>query len=457
MVTLIKGGRVIDPSTKTDEVMDILIKDEVIVARGANLLEELESVSDLNKMDGVEDASIIVDDLNELFISVDDVDEIIEADNQYVMPGLIDLHVHLREPGFEHKETIETGTKAMAKGGFTSVCPMPNTKPATDCVEVVKYIVDKAKEVSPINVLPVGAITIGQYGKEITDIAAMKEAGIYAISEDGKSVMNSGIYREAMKEAARLGIPVLAHCEDINLVCGGAMNAGKKAEALGIKGISNAVEDIITARDIMLAKETGATLHLCHCSTEDSVRMIKEAKAEGLKVTGEVCPHHFTLCEDDIVEDDSNYKMNPPIRSRQDLEALIKGIGDDTFDAISTDHAPHHADEKAKGMATAPFGIVGSETAVELTMTELVHKGVITPYQMAEKMSYNPACILGIDKGSLNVGKVADITIIDPEREHVIRTSEFISLGKNTPFDGYRAKGVVVRTIVAGKTVYSLD
>lgn len=425
MTTLIKSGRLIDPATKTDTIMDIVIKDGVVEQRG----EALE---------------------------IENADEVIYASGCYVMPGLIDLHVHLREPGFEHKETIETGTKAMAKGGFTSVCPMPNTKPATDCVEVVKYIVDKAKEVSPINVLPVGAITIGQAGKEITDIAAMREAGIYAISEDGKSVMDSGIYREAMKEAARLGIPVLAHCEDINLVQGGAMNAGKRADELGIKGISNAVEDIITARDIMIAKETGATLHLCHCSTKDSVRMIREAKEEGLKVTGEVCPHHFTLCEEDIKEDDSNYKMNPPVRGREDLEALIEGLHNDTFDAISTDHAPHHADEKAKGMATAPFGIVGSETAVELTMTELVHKNVITPYQMAEKMSYNPARILGIDKGSLEVGKIADITLIDPEREHVIKAEEFISKGKNTPFEGYKAKGVVVRTIVAGKTVYAL-
>ncbi len=423
MKTLIKNGRVIDPATKTDAILDILVEDGVIAMRG--------------------------DKLNE-----NDADEIIDATGHYVMPGLIDLHVHLREPGFEHKETIETGTKAMAKGGFTTVCPMPNTKPATDCVEVVKYIVDKAKEVSPINVLPVGAITIGQAGKEMTDIAAMKEAGIYAISEDGKSVMDSGIYREAMREAARLDIPVLAHCEDINLVQGGAMNAGKRAEELGIKGISNAVEDIITARDIMIAKETGARLHLCHCSTEDSVRMIKEAKAEGLPVTGEVCPHHFTLCEEDIKEDDSNYKMNPPVRGRVDLEALIAGLHDDTFDAISTDHAPHHADEKAKGMASAPFGIVGSETAVELTMTELVHKGVITPYQMAEKMSYHPARIIGFDRGSLEVGKVADITIIDPDREHIIDATEFVSKGKNTPFNGYKSKGVVVRTMVAGKTVY---
>ncbi len=423
MTTLIKGGRLIDPATQTDKVMDILVKDGVVAERGENL-------------------------------STQTADEVIDANGYYVMPGLIDLHVHLREPGFEHKETIETGTKAMAKGGFTSVCPMPNTKPATDCVEVVKYIVDKAKEVSPINVFPVGAITIGQAGKEITDIAAMREAGIYAISEDGKSVMDSGIYREAMKEAARLGIPVLAHCEDINLVQGGAMNAGKRAEELGIKGISNAVEDIITARDIMIAKETGARLHLCHCSTKDSVRMIKEAKKEGLKVTGEVCPHHFTLCEEDIKEDDSNYKMNPPVRGREDLEALIEGLHDDTFDAISTDHAPHHADEKAKGMATAPFGIVGSEPAGVVTMTELVHKGVLTPYQMAEKMSYNPARILGIDRGSLEVGRIADITIIDPEREHIIKAEEFVSKGKNTPFEGYKSKGIVVRTIVAGKTVY---
>lgn len=426
MTTLIKGGRLIDPATKTDKVMDIIVKDGIVTERGENL-------------------------------AASDVDEVVDAAGCYVLPGLIDLHVHLREPGFEHKETIETGTKAMAKGGFTSVCPMPNTKPATDCAEVVKYIVDKAKEVSPINVLPVGAITLGQAGKEITDIKAMKEAGIYAISEDGKSVMDSGIYREAMKEAARLGIPVFAHCEDINLVQGGAMNAGKRADELGIKGITNAVEDIITARDIMIAKETGATLHLCHCSTKDSVRMIREAKAEGLKVTGEVCPHHFTLCEEDIKVDDANYKMNPPVRGREDLEALIEGLHDDTFDAISTDHAPHHTDEKAKGMAAAPFGIVGSETAVELTMTELVHKGVLTLYQMAEKMSYNPARILGIDKGSLEVGRVADITIIDPEREHIIKAEEFVSKGKNTPFEGYRSKGVVVRTIVAGKTVYAAD
>lgn len=422
---LIKGGRVINPADNTDEVRDLIIENGII-------LKSSKSVKDLT-----------------------DVDNIIDAEGMLVMPGLIDLHVHLREPGFEHKETIETGTKAAARGGFTGVCPMPNTNPATDCKEVVEYIVNKAAEVSPVNVYPVGAVTIGQAGRENTNIEEMKEAGIFAISEDGKSVMNSGIYRKAMKEAARLNIPVFAHCEDINLVEGGAINAGKKAQELGVKGITNAVEDIITARDIMLSGETGARLHLCHCSTKDSVEMVRKAKAEGLKVTAEVCPHHFTLCEEDIVSDDANYKMNPPVRSREDLEALRRGLKEGVFDVIATDHAPHHADEKARGIAKAPFGIVGSETAVALTITELVDKGVITFMEMAEKMSYNPARILGIDKGDISEGKVADIVIIDPEAEYAIDVNEFASKGRNTPFNGRKVKGRVVKTIVAGDIVYS--
>lgn len=424
MKTLIKGGRVINPATNTDEVRDLLIENGIVV-------KSCKEICDLTE-----------------------IDEIIDGTGCFVMPGLIDLHVHLREPGYEHKETIETGTKAAAKGGFTSVCPMPNTNPATDSPEVVAYVVNKAREVSPINVLPVGAVTLGQTGKEVTDIEAMKEAGIFAISEDGKSVMNSAIYRKAMKEAARLNIPVFAHCEDINLVEGGAINAGKKAEELGIKGITNSVEDVITARDIMLAKETGAKLHLCHCSTKDSVEMVRLARADGMNLSAEVCPHHFTLCEEDIKQDDANYKMNPPVRTREDMEALIKGLKDDVFQVIATDHAPHHQDEKAKGIAKAPFGIVGSETAVPLTMTELVNKGIITPMDMAKKMSYNPAKILGIDKGDISEGKVADIVVIDPNIEYTIDTSEFVSMGKNTPFNGKKVKGKVIRTIVAGNTVY---
>ena len=384
MTTLIKSGRVINPAKNQDEICDLLVENGIITKCDKNIEGSF--------------------------------DEVINADGLLVMPGLIDLHVHLREPGFEYKETIETGSKAAAKGGYTSICAMPNTKPAVDSVETVKYIKEKAKEVSPINVLIVGAVTKEQAGKELSDIRGMKQEGICAISEDGKSVMNSGIYREAMKLAKELNIPVMAHCEDINMVCGGALNMGKKAEELGVKGISNAVEDVIAARDILIAKETGARLHLCHCSTVDSERMVREAKEEGLLVTAEVCPHHFTLCEDDITANDANYKMNPPVRSKKDLEALRAGLKNDVFDVISTDHAPHSAEEKSRSIDKAPFGIVGSETAVALTMTELVHTGIINYMQMAAKMSYNPAKVLGIDKGTLNVGAIADITIIDPEK-----------------------------------------
>lgn len=424
MTTLIKSGRVINPAKNQDEICDLLVENGIITKCDKNIEGSF--------------------------------DEVINAEGLLVMPGLIDLHVHLREPGFEYKETIETGSKAAAKGGYTSICAMPNTKPAVDSVETVKYIKEKAKEVSPINVLIVGAVTKEQAGKELSDIRGMKQEGICAISEDGKSVMNSGIYREAMKLAKELNIPVMAHCEDINMVCGGALNMGKKAEELGVKGISNAVEDVIAARDILIAKETGARLHLCHCSTVDSERMVREAKAEGLLVTAEVCPHHFTLCEDDITANDANYKMNPPVRSKKDLEALRAGLKNDVFDVISTDHAPHSAEEKSRSIDKAPFGIVGSETAVALTMTELVHTGIINYMQMAAKMSYNPAKVLGIDKGTLNVGAIADITIIDPEKEYTINTEDFVSKGKNTPFNGYKAKGIVVRTIVSGKTVYKI-
>ena len=424
MTTLIKSGRVINPAKNQDEICDLLVENGIITKCDKNIEGSF--------------------------------DEVINADGLLVMPGLIDLHVHLREPGFEYKETIETGSKAAAKGGYTSICAMPNTKPAVDSVETVKYIKEKAKEVSPINVLIVGAVTKEQAGKELSDIRGMKQEGICAMSEDGKSVMNSGIYREAMKLAKELNIPVMAHCEDINMVCGGALNMGKKAEELGVKGISNAVEDVIAARDILIAKETGARLHLCHCSTVDSERMVREAKEEGLLVTAEVCPHHFTLCEDDITANDANYKMNPPVRSKKDLEALRAGLKNDVFDVISTDHAPHSAEEKSRSIDKAPFGIVGSETAVALTMTELVHTGIINYMQMAAKMSYNPAKVLGIDKGTLNVGAIADITIIDPEKEYTINAEDFVSKGKNTPFNGYKAKGMVVRTIVSGKTVYKI-
>ena len=382
-------------------------------------------------------------------------DTVIDAAGCYVMPGLIDLHVHFRDPGLTYKEDIETGSKAAAKGGFTTVCCMPNTKPVVDNVDTVKYIIEKGKKVGLTNVLPVGAVTKNMAGVEITDVEELKKAGICAISEDGKSVMNSGVYRKAMKNAAKANVPVLAHCEDINLVEGGVINLGDKSSELGVKGISNAVEDVIAMRDIMLAKETGATLHLCHCSTKDSVEMVKRAKEEGIKVTAEVCPHHFSMCSDDITSNDGNFKMNPPLRAREDMEALIKGLQDDIMDVISTDHAPHSAEEKAKDLEHAPFGIVGLETSVALTVTNLVKKGYLTPMQMAAKMSYNPAKVLGIPKGALDEGKIADITIIDPNKEYTIDVNTFESKGKNTPFDGYKVSGEVEYTILNGKVVYS--
>lgn len=423
MTILIKNGRLINPSEKLDKVMDIFVEDGIIKEKAESIEKQ--------------------------------ADTVIDATGCYVMPGLIDLHVHFRDPGLTYKEDIETGSKAAAKGGFTTVCCMPNTKPVVDNVETVKYIIEKGEKTGLTNVLPVGAVTKNMAGVEITDVEELKKAGICAISEDGKSVMNSGVYRKAMKNAAKANVPVLAHCEDINLVEGGVINLGDKSSELGVKGISNAVEDVIAMRDIMLAKETGATLHLCHCSTKDSVEMVKRAKEEGIKVTAEVCPHHFSMCSDDITSNDGNFKMNPPLRAREDMEALIKGLQDDIMDVISTDHAPHSAEEKAKDLEHAPFGIVGLETSVALTVTNLVKKGYLTPMQMAAKMSYNPAKVLGIPKGTLDEGKIADITIIDPNKEYTIDVNTFESKGKNTPFDGYKVSGEVEYTILNGKVVYS--
>lgn len=422
MSILIKNGRMIDPDTKRDGKFDVFIKDGKILKIGEKITEKAE--------------------------------EVIDAAGCYVMPGLIDMHVHLRDPGLTYKESVETGARAAAKGGITTVVAMPNTKPVTDDRERVGYVMHKGEMVAPINVLQTGTVTKGMAGKEVTDIAGMAEAGAPAITEDGKTVMDSGVYRDAMKEAKRVGIPVLAHCEDSNLVQGGVVNDDENMRALGLKGISNAVEDIIVARDIMLAAETGVHLHLCHCSTKGSVEMVRQAKAAGISVSAEVCPHHFTLSTDDIKTPDANYKMNPPLRTKEDVEALREGLKEGIMDVISTDHAPHSAEEKRQPIEKAPFGIVGLETSVALTMTELVDTGILTPMQMAEKMSYNPAKILGIDRGSLAEGKIADVTVIDPAAEYRIDASEFVSKGKNTPFDGRNVKGRVVATICGGKTVY---
>lgn len=422
MSILIKNGFVLDPATGTEEILNLYIEHDKIKKVGRNLRE--------------------------------DADQIIDASGKHVMPGFIDLHVHLREPGFEYKETIASGTKAAARGGYTTICPMPNTNPVMDSKDTVDAFLKKVEADGMVHVLPIGAITRGQEGNELADINQMVEAGIIGISEDGKSVMNTATYQEGMITAKSLGVPVFAHCEDKDLVQGGVINAGTKAEELELAGISNAVEDVIVARDIILAKETGVKLHLCHCSTKDSVKMIKLGKEEGIKITAEVCPHHFSISDEDIPNDDGNYKMNPPLRSKEDVKALIQGLQNGIIDVIATDHAPHSEEEKTGSFREAPFGIVGSETAYSLTMTNLVKTEYLTPMQMVEKMSYNPAKILGIDKGSLAVGKAADIVIADPDEEYIIDVNDFYSKGKNTPFNGKKVVGKVKMTIVSGKIVY---
>lgn len=425
MSLLIKNGRVINPATDTDGIMDLLIEGTRVVKAAKNIPEE--------------------------------ADQVIDAKGLCVAPGFIDLHVHLREPGFEYKETVKTGSRAAARGGYTSICPMPNTKPAIDSADMVKFIINKAKEDAIVHVLPVGAVTKGQQGQELADIAGMAEAGAVAISEDGKSVMNASLYRDAMKLAEENSLLVMAHCEDINLVNGGCVNAGPAAERLGVKGISNSVEDVITARDILLAKETKVSLHLCHCSTKDSVSFIRWGKEEGVKVTAEVCPHHFSMTCEEIPGNDANYKMNPPLRAKEDVEALREGLHDGVIDCISTDHAPHSAEEKKKPLESAPFGIVGSETAFSLSYTNLVKGGVLTLPELIKRMSTVPAKILGIDKGDISEGKTADIVLFDPEAEYVIDASEFASRGKNTPFGGRKVQGRVCMTIVDGKVVYDVS
>lgn len=423
MKVLIQNGYVLDPESKQEGKYDVLIQDDRIIQVAEHISEE--------------------------------ADRVIDASDCYVMPGFIDLHVHLRDPGLEYKETLETGGKAGARGGVTTLCAMPNTKPVTDSGDKVAKVHERAKNECPVNVIQIGAITVGQQGEELADIEGMAKAGCHAISEDGKSVMNASLYRKAMKIAKENNISIFAHCEDITMVEGGVMHADAKAKALGLKGITNAVEDVIVARDILLAKETGVRLHLCHCSTEDSVKLVAAAKEEGLPVTAEVCPHHFAMTTEDILEDDGNFKMNPPLRGKQDVEALKEGLKADIMDVIATDHAPHAEEEKNCSMTKAAFGIVGLETMASLTYTELVKTGILTPMQMAEKTSYNPAQILGLeDKGAIAEGKIADIVIFDPNVIYTIDKNTFLSKGKNTPFHGRQVQGDVRYTLVDGNVVY---
>ncbi len=435
---LIKNGIVVNPAADSVVKSDVLIAGDMVCEVAENIsIEHAENVKYENGISGEV--------------------KLIDAGGAYVMPGFVDLHVHFRDPGQTYKEDIETGAKAAAHGGVTTVCAMPNTNPAVDSLETLKYVLNKAEEKALINVRQVSAITKGMSNGELVDMRAMYEAGAVSFSEDGKSVMDINLYREAMKIASELGAVIMAHCEDKNLVNKGVLNQGVASEKYNVPGISNAVEDVITARDIFLAGETGAKLHLCHCSTEASVELVRMAKKLGYAVTAEVCPHHFTMCDADIDKADANYKMNPPLRTEKDVQALIKGLVDGTMDCISTDHAPHSAEEKAKDFVNAPFGITGLETSAALTYTALVKTGLMSILDMAKKMSYNPAKVIGIadKRGYIANGTVADIAIFDAEKEWIVDVDDMYSKSRNTPYIGKQLNGKVVATICNGNIVYN--
>lgn len=380
--------------------------------------------------------------------------KIIDAQGRMIAPGFIDLHVHLREPGGEKKETIETGTLAAARGGFTTVAAMPNTRPVPDSAEQLKWVNEKIRETAAVRVLPYASITIRELGQELTKFEELKAAGAFALTDDGVGVQSAGMMLEAMKRAAMLDLAVVAHCEDNTLINKGSLHEGKKSAELGINGIPSVCESVHIARDILLAEQAGCHYHVCHISTKESVRAVRDAKRYGINVTAEVTPHHLLLNEEDIPGNDANYKMNPPLRSKADQEALIEGLLDGTIDFIATDHAPHTSDEKAEGFGLAPFGIVGLETAFPLLYTHLVETRIISLKQLIDFLTVKPAAAFGLPYGEIKVGAVADIVLIDLEEKKEINPEEFLSKGKNTPFAGWSCKGWPVVTIAEGKIVW---
>jgi len=417
---LIKNGRLL---TETGfEITDILIEDGKIAAIGSEIST--------------------------------DAEQIIDAKGKLVAPGFVDLHVHLREPGGEKKETIASGTLAAAKGGFTTVAAMPNTRPVPDSKEQMEWLQKRIQETASVRVLPYASITVRELGQELTDFEGLKEAGAFALTDDGVGVQSAGMMLEAMKRAAKFDMAIVAHCEDNTLINKGSLHEGWKAAELGINGIPSVCESVHIARDILLAEEAGCHYHVCHISTKESVRAVRDAKRYGIKVTAEVTPHHLLLNEDDITGNDANYKMNPPLRSKADHEALIAGLLDGTIDFIATDHAPHTSEEKAEGIQLAPFGIVGLETAFPLLYTHLVKKDVMTLKQLVDFLTVKPAKTFGLSYGELKAGAPADIVLIDLDLEKQINPEEFLSKGKNTPFAGWKCKGWPVLTIAEGKIVW---
>lgn len=380
---------------------------------------------------------------------------VIDVSGCYILPGLIDMHTHLREPGYEHKETIHTGTKAAIHGGFTSLCCMPNTLPINDNATVTSFIIRKAYQEGFCKVYPIGAITKGQQGQELAEIGLMREAGAVAFSDDGRPVMNSLVMRRALEYSKTIDCPIISHAEDINLSANGLMNEGELSYSLGLAGIPKESEEIMVARDVLLARLTKGRLHIAHVSTKNSVNIIRRAKEEGIKITAETCPHYFSLTEDAIKDYDTNAKVNPPLRTLEDVEAIKDGLKDGTIDVIATDHAPHHKDEKLLEFDKAPFGISGLETAISLSLN-LVKEGVLSISDIVFKMSVNPSSILKLNAGNLKVGSDADLTILNTEKEFILTEDEILSKGKNTPLLGNKIKGKALFTIVRGK-VYNND
>jgi dihydroorotase len=426
MELLVKNGRVVDPETETDEALDILVVDGLVAGVGPRIEAPAARVIDASRL--------------------------------VVVPGLIDMHTHLREPGFEAKETIATGTRAAARGGFTAVCPMPNTDPVNDCPRVTREILAEAARSSPVNVFPIAAISKGSKGEELVDMAALIEAGAVAFSDDGQPVKNSRFMRRALEAARALGALVIDHCEDRGLAGDGVMHEGAASRRLRLPGIPGSAEAVMVARDLILAGELGARVHIAHLSTRGGVLALRTAKENRVAASAEVTPHHLLLTDASLEGGDANYKMNPPLRSREDVDALTEAVVSGLVDVLATDHAPHTAEEKGRGFKKAPFGIVGLETAVPLILDRLVQKKVMTLRRFVELFSANPARLLGLrQKGRIAVGADADLTLLNLAREVTVDRAAFVSKGRNTPFEGWKLRGSAVMTIVGGKVVYPFD
>ncbi len=419
---LIQGGRLVDPAQKIDGPMDLLIEDGKISCVGKNL-----------KAEGA---------------------EVLDARGKVVAPGFIDLHVHLRTPGQEHKETIATGSRAAACGGFTTVCTMANTDPVVDSPTIVEFIRGESAKVGLIRILPFAAITMGLKGETLTEMGQLQAAGAAGFSDDGMPVANAGMMRRALEYSRVTGLPVVDHCEEKSLSAHGVMHEGQTAARLGLAGIPAASETVMIARDILLAEATGGKLHIAHVSTAEGVEIIRAAKKRGVPVTAEVTPHHLTLTEEALQTYDARFKMNPPLRSQKDLEALREGLKDGTIDAVATDHAPHAHVEKEAGLAQAPFGVIGLETAFPVLMTELVHRGLLSLSDLVAAFTCRPAAVLGIPRGTLAAGSAADVTLFDPDAAWVVEPGAFLSKSGNSPFLGWHLKGKITDLIVAGRMVF---